>query len=117
MHEELEFHLSYLADQDYQERAWVGGDYGTDNVTFDDIVHFILDDAELDRDEDDHVGWFIRDANEAEYVRAAAKAVLAVLKTYGGSLTDAQYIAKPEWQHVLDTAKAALAAVRATDPP
>ena len=34
-----------------------------------------------------------------------------ILKKYGTALKDAEYASKPEWQHVLTTAKAALAVV------
>ena len=85
------------------------------DVSFDNIVHYILDDTRLDEDADDRIGSYVRDAKEAAYVHEAAKAILAMLKTYGGGLTDAQYTARPEWQHVLATAKAALVAVRAPD--
>ncbi len=113
MHEELEFHLSYLSDEAYQHRAWSCGIYDGHHVSFDNIVHFLFDDTNLSRNADGCIGWFICDAEEAAHVRAVTEAIAVMLKTYGPDLTDAQYTEKPEWQHVLATAKAALAVVRA----
>ncbi len=115
MHKELVGYLTALADAAYQEREWVPRTLSERTVTFDDIVHFIFDDTRLSRDAGDCIGEYLRNSNEAVHVRAVAAAIDTVLNTYGGSLTDAEYIAKPEWQDVLRTAKAALAAVSAPD--
>lgn len=111
MHDEMLHYLEYLSDKNYQDSVWVGSERPHPMVMFDDIIHFFFDDTGLADDADDCIGWYVRDVRESAYIRSAVEAMDVVLNRYGTELKDAEYVAKPEWQHVLATAKAVLAVV------
>ena len=88
----------------------------TQTETIDDIVHFFFDDTGLADDVDECIGLYVRDAREAAYIRSVVEAMDIVLSKYGTKSKDAEYVTMPEWQHVLVTAKAALAVVSEPGP-
>lgn len=110
-HDDIRYYLGYLSDAGYQQRVWVQGERPHPDERFDDIIHFFFDDTNLADNVEGCIGWFVRDLREASYIRAVVEAMDVVLNKYGTELTDAEYVAKPEWAQVLATAKAALAVV------
>jgi hypothetical protein len=102
--------LESLSDRGYQERVW--GKYSPNPpVTydgFDTSIHFIFDDMSLNKDAISAVGEILIDANEVSALTAVTRAIETLFDKYGTRLTDAEYLARPEWEHVLATAKAAL---------
>lgn len=74
--------LYALSNPEYQQRVWV-----------------------------DNIGWMLRDRAEADLVTAVIEAIDAVLVKHGSGLSDAEYIATPEWGTVIEAASAALAVI------
>lgn len=115
-HRDIAYYLGYLSNASYQEKAWVQGKVFHPTETIDDIVHFFFDDTGLADDVDECIGLYVRDAREAAYIRSVVEAMDIVLNKYGTKSKDAEYVTTPEWQHVLVTAKAALAVVSEPGP-
>lgn len=115
MHDEMLDYLKHLSDEKYQDRVWVGSERPHPMVMVDDIMHFFYDDTSLGEDADRCIGWFLRDAREAVYIRAVIEAMDVVWQKYGTALKGSEYVAVPEWQHVLATAKAAFVVVSEPD--
>jgi hypothetical protein len=101
-----------LADLPYQQKVWVRGEKhpGVEYDEFRHAVHFLFDDTDLSTDPHSDIGWFLRNANEADHVAAVVAALEVIFNKYGTEMSDAEYIALPEWQQVLHTAALALAA-------
>lgn len=110
---ELVANLVALSSKEYQQHVWVEGHSWGKVVhdEFDYAVHFFFDDSTLQRDPYDNIGWMLRDRAEADMVTAVIEAIDVVLVKYGNGLTDAEYIATPEWVAVVEAAGAALAVI------
>jgi hypothetical protein len=113
MRMELRGYLDSLSDAAYQEKVWLRGEpHGSvvhDN--FGNAVHFLFDDTELSSEPLAAVGDILRDATEADQIVAVVAALEVIFDKYGTRLSDAEYVALPEWQQVLKTAASALAAI------
>jgi len=112
---ELLDYLQGLADLAYQKRVWVNGESDGSVVhdEFDYAVHFLYDDTALAGDVRSTIGAILQDDSEAQSIEALTICIDAVFEKYGTKLSDAQYIALPEWQSVVAAAKAALIALQA----
>ena len=108
MRQELLLHLSHLADAGYQARVWVArefpkpGYYDDLDTTFE-AVEDIVDLSSPD----DVIGSTLRNSQEAAAVRALGAALQQVFSQHGTTLSDAEYLALPEWSDVLDAANTA----------
>lgn len=113
MRKELVSHLRALADPDYQQRVWVGGgrDDDVQHDEFDYAVHFLYDDTRLAGDPRSMIGWILRDLDEATQIEVLVGVLEGVFQKHGTALSDAQYIALPEWPSVLGAARDALAVI------
>jgi hypothetical protein len=112
--EEIVANITYLSDIEYQKRVWLHQDkweevgYGN----FDLAVHCFFDDRpDLAEDPHSSIGFYLVDANEADAIKFLTVTIDRLLNRYGRSLTDEQYIEKPEWQEVVEAAKAARVAM------
>lgn len=54
------------------------------------------------------IGYCLNDAKEAEAVSAVCAAIGGIFDKYGNEKSDTEYIAYPEWQDVIESAKNAL---------
>jgi len=101
--------LKGLSDPDYQRRVWV--EHGTEGTTqydeFDLAVHTLYDDTSpsLAENPKAQIGYILRDEAEAAQVAAVVRAIDTIFDKYGLDLTDAEYIALPEWKDVVAAAK------------
>jgi hypothetical protein len=103
MRDELVRHLRELADEPRQREHWT-----PDETRSDYIVHFLFDDTP---EPANAVGYYLHDEPERAAVLAVTSAIDAVLAKYGTSLEDREYVAKPEWAHVVEAAAKALTTV------
>ncbi len=113
MRTELRGYLDPLSDAAYQKKVWLRGEpHGSvvhDN--FGNAVHFLFDDTELSSEPHAAIGDILRNASEADQVAAVVAALEVIFDRYGTEMSDAEYIALPEWQQVLKAAASALAAI------
>lgn len=116
MRSELLYHLAHLADADYQRRVWVGrqypkpGYYDDFSETFEAIEDIInLSDTQA------AVGMTVVDNVEASALGRLGAVIDDIFDAYGTQLSDAQYMALPEWRKVLAAAAAAHALLQAGD--
>lgn len=110
---ELVANLFALSSRKYQQHVWVEG-HSWGAVVHDEFnyaVHFFFDDSTLQRNPYDNIGWMLLDKAEADLVTAVIEAIDAVLVKHGNGLSDAEYIATPEWVAVVEAARAALAVI------
>lgn len=111
MRVELLSTLQSLADPVHQQRAWVEGHPigGIQHDEFDYAVHFLFDDSTLSKDPHGNIGWILIDAAEADRVATLVQLLERLFEKHGTTLSDAQYMALPEWHLVVDAARAVLA--------
>jgi len=114
MRAELLEYLQDLADIDYQQQAWVRDEAapGAEHDTLDHAIHFLFDDTSLAVAPEAAIGVFLVDQEEARAVHTVTQAIDALLHRYGTSLSDAAYLAKPEWGQVVQAATLALQTFR-----
>lgn len=114
MRRELAKHLRVLADPEYQDRVWVRREMppGVSYDDFDLVVHFFFDDTCLGDDPQRAIGVFLETDAEAQLVGAVAKAIDVLFDRYGLELTDGEYISRPEWKAVVESAELASAVIR-----
>jgi len=113
MREELVDYLVGLSDLDYQRRVWI--DAGSQKTVvydnFDLAVHFLFDDTALASDPYSTIGKILQDASEARAIAVLKSCLDDLFNQYGLTLSDAEYIALPEWRTVIAAAEAALVAM------
>jgi hypothetical protein len=109
--------LESLSDKEYQQNVWVEGRSRDDieHDEFDYSVHFFFDDTDLARDAKSDIGYILYDDEEAESISVLTQILDKIFKKYGTTLSDADYIALPEWVMVIDAANAALKVVRSNE--
>lgn len=73
-------------------------------------VHFLYDDTDLATDPRSWIGVVLRGENEVIAISDVVKSIDKVFDKYGTRLTDAEYLAKPEWANVIESSKKALIA-------
>lgn len=110
MREELLEYLGGLADVDYQQKVWVRGEPhpGVQHDELDYALHFLFDDTDLAATPEKSIGVFLLNKEEARLVHSVTQALDSLLTQYGVELSDAEYLAKPEWIKVVDSARVAL---------
>src|SRR5690606_17006667 len=118
MRQELLEYLDGLADRDYQQKVWVRGEPypGVEHDELDYALHFLFDDTDLASTPEKSIGVFLFNDDEARAVHSVAEALDALLTQYGVNLSDAEYLAKPEWTQVVDAARLALQTLKKADP-
>lgn len=118
MRDELLGYLQSLSDLSYQKSCWVAHNCpeGIVHDELDYAIHFLFDDTKLSLDPDKCIGIFLRNHEEAEAIHLLCREIDEIFEKYG-DLTDAEYIALPEWSNVLDAAQAALRICRSETTP
>ena len=109
MRGELLHNLKKLSDDSYQSRVWVKNIY-PENVEFDNfdlVVHFIFDDTSLGDDPASMLGVVLYNENEVELMSALVKALDILFEKYGTVLSDEDYMEKPEWARIVQSAQKA----------
>jgi hypothetical protein len=116
--EELIYYLTALADPVYQHRVWLKHEFPPGIVydCFDYAVNFFFDDTALADAPQETIGWILENEEEMQAVSKVINAVDEVLNKLGTELTDEQYINSPEWQSVIESAKAALLVLKNPQP-
>lgn len=110
MREELLGCLESLSDLSYQKSCWVAH-ICPDGVKYDELdysVNFLFDATTLSSEPEEYIGLILRNREEADAVRLLCEKIDEIYQKYGGDLTDAEYIAVPEWNNVLEAAQVAL---------
>jgi len=108
MRNELLEHLQALSDAKYQRIAWVAhaltrGQYDEFGLA----VHFLYDDTDLFRDPDLEIGVILKDKKESDSIRRLLIEIEVLFECYGLTLSDEEYISKPEWKNVISRAQEA----------
>lgn len=103
-------YLIGLSDREYQLKSWQVFDHVNNRYDeFGYTVHFLYDDTYLADNPELAIGDSLYDREEVETVTAITTALEKVFDKHGLNLSDAAYIATPEWNEVIETAKTALA--------
>ena len=107
LRDRLLWHLDKLSDREYQEAAWIGGRYlpGAEFDGFDAVVDFFYDATALAEDPEGAVGRYLRDTSEVAAIRHLAAVLDRLLAGVGRGRTDAEYLAAPEWDEVVEAAR------------
>jgi hypothetical protein len=100
--------LDELGDPAFQLKEWVEHSSGNAWQSFDEVVHFLFDDTDLASDPSSALGYYLANEREVSAVQAVVSAVDRVLKKYGMSRTDLEYLSSPEWAEVVHSARVAL---------
>jgi len=108
MRAELIEYLQALSDAKYQRIAWVehslgGGKYDELDLA----IHFIYDDTNLSNNPDFDIGTILVNKNESDSIKQLVKEMDVLFERYGLTLSDEEYIGKPEWENVILKAKEA----------
>lgn len=100
--------LESLSNYEYQMNCWVRGNcpMGVED-NFDMSVHFFFDDTGLAQDASSLIGYLLYDETEAELITNVCHAINILFDKYGTKLKDDEYLNKPEWQGILNTAQIA----------
>jgi hypothetical protein len=114
MRDELTAVLKSLSSREYQEKYWIGLEFDekVKEDNFDLSVHFLYDDTELSEAPERTVGIILKDENEVVAIRRLVRAIDVVFERYGLNLSDAQYLQKPEWKAVIDSARDGLRVIK-----
>jgi len=108
--------LRSLSDRAYQRDAWVNRNLPLgQGDNFDLAIHVLFDDLGLEEDPRGAIGVFLYDEAEIVLISDLIEALNAIFDKYGTSLSDEDYIEKPEWKRVLETAKIAWSALLNND--
>ena len=70
-------------------------------------IKFFLDDAELDKNAGESVGFFLMNTEEAMLLRDVANAIVRVVKDVGPEAPTRAYVTASGWRNVVDLAKQA----------
>ncbi|WP_282609435.1 hypothetical protein [Pelagibius sp. Alg239-R121] len=114
MRVELIHCLKKLSDHEYQQAAWVRGEYPP-NVAYDDLdfsIRFLFDDTSLEEDSKGYVGVILKNEEEARAVDEVISALNLIFKKYQEDMSDEEYIALEEWQDVLSASQKALKVIK-----
>lgn len=109
-------YLIGLADVEYQLANWQI--FNHDKNTYDEFdytVHFLYDDTCLANNPELAIGDSLYDREEVQAVTAIITVLEKIFGRYGLNLSDTAYIATPEWNEVIASAKAALAVLRSRE--
>ncbi|QEN88207.1 hypothetical protein FZC33_18700 [Labrys sp. KNU-23] len=104
---ELISHMESLSDPQEQQSLWVEDKpyknfmYGS----FDTVIDFLYREYDLADIPYDFIGEVLVDKNEAYLLKELDKTLDILFERYGGKLSDAEYITKPEWQDVVAAAR------------
>lgn len=116
MRNEVVFALTSLSDRAYQQRVWI--DRITPRPTYyDDLdhqVHTLFDDIDVCVEPDRWVGVVLY-PGEVEPLRKLGASFQEVIWDLG-DVTDAEYLAHPQWDEVIGLARIALATMTGIDP-
>lgn len=115
MREELIGYLEHLADQEYQERVWVRGEYPSADYSDDLTQTFeLLEDMGVLETPETRIGSILQDSAEAAGLAGLGTAFHDLFERHGTELTDAEYLATPEWAQVVSRAGLALGSLSGT---
>lgn len=109
MRQNLIAYIRGLSDIEYQWHCWVRNEC-PEGVAFDNLdqsIHFLFDDSQLADDAEGMIGYVLRDKTEAAVVSEVCRRLDDLLDRYGTQLSDEEYISKPEWTNVLESASRA----------
>ncbi len=106
------YYMRVLNDPSYQTNRWVNHEkYGS----FDDVIHCLFDDSGFEREPRGTIGVLLFEEKEADLIKDTIDLIDELFDKYGKNLSDAEYIAKPEWPGVMASAKKAYKAMMEND--
>ncbi|EXB46957.1 hypothetical protein J699_00535 [Acinetobacter sp. 1000160] len=77
-------------------------------MDLDDIIHFFFDDTQLANNTAHELTWILESEEEIRIIKELTEILDKILNKYGVHLLDTDYIYKPEWKNVINTAQEAL---------
>jgi len=98
-----------LCDAVHQSVVWVRHEtYGRVLYhSFDEVIHALFDDSGFDDGPRSAIGDTLFDEYEADRIKHVMDLIDALFGKYGKDLSDAGYMATPEWPAIMASAKAA----------
>jgi len=94
-----------LSNTTYQETQWGRHDTSTNHYDdFDLAISFLYDDASLNINPCGAIGEILRNEAEAFAVSCLTGAIDSLLDKYGTTLSDREYMQKPEWRAIVNYA-------------
>jgi hypothetical protein len=99
--------LESLSDRDYQQRVWLRGEIEKSQDDLTEVANILYDDLGLSESPHSCIGEFLLNADEADHLGKLPSLLDRIFETHGLDLTDAAYVALPEWQQVIECAQAA----------
>lgn len=78
------------------------------DMDLDDIIHFFFDDTQLANNTAHELSWILESEEEIRIIKELTEILDKILNKYGVHLLDTDYIYKPEWKNVINTAQEAL---------
>lgn len=106
------YYLIALSDASYQTNRWINHEkYGS----FDEVVHCLFDDSRFEGDPRGAIGVLLFEEKEADLIKNTIDLIVELFDKCGKDLSDAEYIAKPEWPGIMASAKMAYKAMKVND--
>ena len=111
--------LEYLVNEKEQRELWIDKSRQFEPKddffhTIDEIVHFILDDMQLDTRANDAINVFLRNKEEADAVSIVAKALDRCVEELGDS-SDVIYLQHSSWKQVISSADNAIVILKSAN--
>lgn len=104
--------LQELSDASEQTRRWIKQEkYGS----FDEVIHCLFDDSRFEGDPRGTIGALLFNEKEADLIKDTIDLIDELFDKYGKDLSDAEYIAKPEWPGIMASAQTAYKAMIEND--
>jgi len=109
--DQLIYYIRLLADPAYTRRVWINHEFppGIEFDCFSYLLNFFFDDTSLARSREHSVRKIVKTDEEWHSVKRVTDAVDKVHKKVGSDAPDEEYLDAPEWEDVVEGAKAALA--------
>jgi hypothetical protein len=104
--------LQSLSDADHQMKTWINHEAYD---SFDEVVHCLFDDSGFEKEPRSAIGDLLFEEEEADRIKAVIVSIDALFEKYGKNLSDAGYMATPEWPAIMAGARNALHAMKRGD--
>jgi hypothetical protein len=106
------YNLRSLSSAKYQAERWIRRErFGS----FGEVIHALFDDSGFDNGTRNSIGRLLFDEEEADGITGVMGLIDNLFAKYGKRLSDAEYIAKPEWPAIMEAAREALEIMKRND--
>lgn len=108
--------LEILADEDYQQQAWIHGNYPDKRWGhFTDAVNWLEDVGMFAFDDNWLIGYVLRTKAEVLNIKILTQAIDKLLDKLGNNEPDTAYLKDPDWKQIVKSAKEALRVMEDSD--